>query len=376
MIARGEFWFPHIVSANARSAKMNTYKVGVIGCGRIASLMEQDEHRGKPTTHAGCYDLVQRTQIVAAADSYQERLQAFGRRWNVQRLYSSYEEMMDSEELDIVSICTYPIPHRDITMKVATSGVKAIFCEKAMATCLREAEEMVAVCDQNNVKLTINHTRRWDWRYRKAKEFIDNGEIGQLLGITLYFGGALGNMGTHYFDMMRFFAGDVAWAVGHLSNPESLDPGGSGYFYFRNGVRGIVNGAAGYNASFLYELLGSKGRLTISESRRPAEFRLYVGDNGLREKAFPELPEEAKTQTIGSGRCVIPLAVEEIIQSIEQDEETISTGRDGYASLEMLLSFHESERNGNNRVDFPMQNKGIRVLVRDPGFISSAVPAS
>ncbi len=100
---------------------MNTYKVGVIGCGRIASLMEQDKHRDKPTTHAGCYDMVQRTQIVAAADAHEERLQAFGRRWNVPRLYSDYAKMMYSEELAVVSICTYPSPHRDTTMKVAES---------------------------------------------------------------------------------------------------------------------------------------------------------------------------------------------------------------------------------------------------------------
>ena len=60
----------------------------------------------------------------------------------------------------------------------------------------------------------------------------------------------------------------------------------------------------------------------------------------------------------------------------ERNEETISTGRDGYASLEMLLSFHESERTGNNRVDFPMQNKDISVLVRERDFISNAVPAT
>lgn len=176
--------------------------------------------------------------------------------------------------------------------------------------------------------------------------------------------------------MLRFFAGDVAWSVGHLSNPENLDPGGSGYFYFKNGVRGIVNGATGHNASFLFELLGSKGRITISETPRPAEVRLYVNDGGLKEKPFPELPEEAKIHTFGVGRCVIPLAVDEIVDSIEQNNETISSGRDGYAALEMLLSIHESERTGNSRVDFPMQNKDISVLVRDPGFISSAEPAT
>ena len=191
-------------------------------------------------------------------------------------------------------------------------------------------------------------------------------------GVTLHFSGALANSGTHYLDMMRFFAGDVAWLVGHLSNPGSLDPGGSGYFYFKNGVRGIVNGATGHNALFLFELIGSKGRITISERHRPAEFSLY--DSGLKKKPFPEIPEKAKMYTFGRGRCVIPLAAEEIIDSIEQNEDTVSSGRDGYAALEMLLSFHESERIGNNRVDFPMQNKDIRVLVRESDFISSAVP--
>ncbi len=353
---------------------MKIYKVGVVGCGRIASLMEQDEFRGKPTTHAGCYDLVERTQIVAASDQVKERLQAFGRKWNVKRLYSSYEEMLDSEELDIVSVCTHPIPRRDITVKAASSGVKAIYCEKPMAVSLREAEEMIAACDENNVKLSINHTRRWDWQYRKTKELIDNGEIGQLQGITLHFGGGLANLGTHFFDMLRFFAGDVAWSVGHLSNPDSLDPQGSGYFYFKNGVRGIVNGSHGRSASFMFEFLGSSGRITVTPL--PAKFRLYVNDGGLKEKPFPVPPEEEKINIFGAGRCVIPLAVEEIIHSIEQDEDTISSGRDGYAALEMLLSFHESERTGNSRVNFPVQNKDIRVLCHDSDFVSSAVPLS
>ena len=353
---------------------MKIYKAGVVGCGRIASLMEQDEFRGKPTTHAGCYDLVEKTQIVAASDQVEERLQAFGRKWNVERLYSSYEEMLDNEELDIVSVCTHPIPRRDITVKAASSGVKAIYCEKPMATSLREAEEMIAACDENNVKLSINHTRRWDWQYRKAKELIDSGEIGQLQGITLHYGGGLANMGTHFFDMLRSFAGDVAWSVGHLSNPDSLDPQGSGYFYFKNGVRGIVNGSSSRSASFMFEFLGSRGRITVTPL--PAKFRLYVSDGGLKEKPFPEPPEEEKINIFGIGRCVIPLAVEEIIHSIEQDEDTVSSGRDGYAALEMLLSFHESERTGNSRVNFPVQNKDIRVSAVKSDFVSSAVPLS
>ena len=47
---------------------MKVYTVGVIGCGRIASLLEQETHRGNPNTHGGCYDYYHRTRIVAADD--------------------------------------------------------------------------------------------------------------------------------------------------------------------------------------------------------------------------------------------------------------------------------------------------------------------
>ena len=60
---------------------MTVYTVGVIGCGRIASLLEQETHRGNPNTHAGCYDYCQRTRIVAAADMSDQRRRAFGARW-------------------------------------------------------------------------------------------------------------------------------------------------------------------------------------------------------------------------------------------------------------------------------------------------------
>ena len=78
--------------------------------------------------------------------------------------------------------------------------------------------------------------------------------------------------------------------------------------------------------------------------------------------------------TFGSGRCGIPLSVEEIVNGLDLNQDSISTGHDGRAALEMVLSFHESERLGNGRVDFPVENRDIRVLVRNEDFISSAVP--
>ena len=123
-------------------------------------------------------------------------------------------------------------------------------------------------------------------------------------------------------------------------------------------------------AQYLFELIGSKGRIAVTNTR-PPQFKLYVAN---KEEVFPEVPEDQRVNTFGAGRCVIPLSVAEIAESLDRDQATVSTGHDGRAALEMVLSFHESERLGNTRVDFPMQNLDIQDLVREDEFISSAVP--
>ena len=354
---------------------MKTYRVAIIGCGRIASLLEQETWRGNPNTHAGCFDYCERTQIVAAADHHDERREAFGRRWGVARLYPDWEEMLAQEDLDIVSIATYPAPHRDMTVRAAETGAKAIFCEKAMATTLREADEMIEACRRHSVQLTINHGRRWDWQYRQAQQLLRDGAIGELEGMSLQFAAGLANNGTHYFDMLRYFAGDVEWAVGHLRNPVSLDPQGSGYFAFRSGVRCTVNGATGGHAAHLFELLGTEGRIVVT-NERPPRFRLFraLSRERYEEVAVPTVPPEQEVNTFGHGRCVLPVSVYEIAESVDQGEPSCSTGEDGRAALEMVMALHESEAHGNARVEFPLENRDHRILVQREEFVSAATP--
>ena len=117
-------------------------------------------------------------------------------------------------------------------------------------------------------------------------------------------------------------------------------------------------------------MIGSKGRILVTNTR-PPQFKIYVGN---KEELFPNVPEDQKINTFGSGRCVIPLSVEEIIDSLDSNQDSISTGHDGRSALEMVLSFNESERLGNNRVDFPMEHRDIRVLVQNEDFVSNVVP--
>ena len=72
------------------------YRVGLIGCGRVA------------TRHANAYTAIESTELVAAAESDPERRLKFDETYGIVGLYENYRDMLVNEELDIISICTWP----------------------------------------------------------------------------------------------------------------------------------------------------------------------------------------------------------------------------------------------------------------------------
>lgn len=92
---------------------MRKMRVGIVGCGRIASEFEDlaSEH---PASIAGAFAAIGNTELVAAANRGQQRLESFGKRWGVQALYQDYRDMIARESLDIVAIATHPPLHAEI----------------------------------------------------------------------------------------------------------------------------------------------------------------------------------------------------------------------------------------------------------------------
>ena len=133
-----------------------TYRVGIVGLGRVASTI-QDEVAGYagrmllPYSHTHAYAAVPRTRVCAVADIDPQRTAGYVERWQPEfgdiAAYTSYEEMLQTEDLDIVSVCTHAPLHAPVTLAAAQAGVKAVFCEKAIATSLAAADAMIAACD-------------------------------------------------------------------------------------------------------------------------------------------------------------------------------------------------------------------------------------
>ena len=342
---------------------MKVYKIGLIGCGRIGTLLEEDKLRGKPCTHAGGFNALSNAKLVAGCDIDSFRLKKFGTRWGVDHLYEDYQEMLHQEKLDVVCIATWTNLHAPMVMNAARAGVKAIFCEKPIALDPKDARQMVSFCKRKNILLIINHERRWDNYYLKAHQMIKTGRIGEIrtiIGNALSWdpgkqpsrtcgGGPLFHDGTHLTDLLLYFGGPVEWVSGHEIRPHGkkyIEETACGMIGFKNGALGFIEGG-GARKYFNFELdiQGSEGRVLIGNNGR--EFYLtkkskrFTGFLELEKVPFPE-PKRVISPFEGGAK--------ETLKCLQTGKDGISSGDDGLKALELIFAIYRSAQLQGKRI--------------------------
>ena len=334
---------------------MKAFRVGIIGCGRIGSLLEEDPLRGKPCTHAGGFNAAPGAKIVAGCDINPERLKRFGERWKVDRLYLDYREMFARESLDIVCIATWTSLHARMAIDAVRAGIKGIFCEKPVDTDIKSARKLIRLCETKNVPLIINHERRWDYYYQKAGVLIRSGKIGEVRTITgnalswkpgklpvaTHAGGALFHDGTHLTDLLLFFGGPADWVCGHENRPHGkrfIEETAWAMIRFKSGIMGFIEGG-GARKYFNFELdiQGSEGRILIGNDGR----ELYLTKKSGRFTGFQELervpfPEPRHYQS------PFTAGARDMVRCLRKGGASLSTGRDGLKALELILAVYRS----------------------------------
>src|SRR5204863_7097045 len=148
---------------------------------------------------------------------------------------------------------TYGPSHAEIAIACARSGVRAIYGEKPIATRLPDAEAIVAACEQAGALLVINHTRSFNPNYRRLRDLIATGGLGDLSSIAMRWGaGRLGNVGTHLINATCLLTGREVRAVSgtlDLSGRPSCrgaqfrDPGAWGRLRFDGGLIATLDAA-------------------------------------------------------------------------------------------------------------------------------------
>jgi predicted dehydrogenase len=339
------------------------YKAAIIGCGRIASDFDDDPKMVETfgiASHAGGYTDNDNIDLIAASDISKEKLDKFGKRWDVPRLYSDYTEMLGNEEVDILSICTWNSTHLEILEVASKSNVRAIWCEKPISDSLTNAKRMIEIADAHKIKLAVNHSRRWDKLYINIADIIHSGELGEIQQVSCYYTGGLANTCSHLFDVLRMFLGDAEGVAGWINDsPGKDDPNMDGYIKFKNGATAILQSVV--VKSFLifeFDIYGTEGRLRIEDNGfglsywKVKESEKYSGYNELAAESAPlEIPP----------KTMVKSAVQDIVESIQTSKEPACTGLDGYKALEMICAFQLSSSENNRYVSIPLENKNLMI---------------
>jgi len=344
------------------------FRAGIIGCGRIAGFIDE-EHKClagyaiRPQNHAAGYQALPNVELVAACDTDEEQLKRFGERWGVKSLYTDHRGMLERERLDVVSVTTRTVSKCEITVDAADSGVKGIIVEKAMATSLEEADRMIEACEKNGVKLVVHHPRRMHPSYREAKRLVGEGAIGKLSSIVGICQTALIHNGTHLFDAMLLFGEKAEWVWAYIPEYTGGDDAGVGYVQFKDDVSGLVDATG---KGFEVMLLGSEGRIQLHSYVGQVLFWRYEPMGGTDDPSLERCQRVAPQEfsepdrSLGSGGIII----RELLDCLETGRESVSSGKDGRAALELGIAFHLSHRSGGKRVELPAKERGLRIINR------------
>ncbi|MDY3071298.1 MAG: Gfo/Idh/MocA family oxidoreductase [Eubacteriales bacterium] len=187
-------------------------KVGIIGTGWIAD------------SHMMSYLNQPDVDIVAGADLIPGKAEAFFKKHGLEnvRCYPDHHSMLENEELDAVSVCTYNMAHAVPTIDALEHGVNVLL-EKPMCVTLDEAVAIRKAEKASGKVLSIGFQPRMDANMKLIKRIVESGELGQIYyiqtgggrrrGIPTPFGtsfiaketggiGALGDIGCYSLDMV------------------------------------------------------------------------------------------------------------------------------------------------------------------------------
>jgi predicted dehydrogenase len=362
---------------------MKTYRAGIVGLTGIAQAPAESEPAVlggvQPHSHAASYAAVDQTEVVAICELvpalFDEFAKNWGWRWPNVRRYADYREMIERENLDLISVVTPDHRHADIVVDAAAAGVKGIFCEKPIATTLADADRMIAAVEKARIPMVVNHTRRWYADYLQAKTLLRTGKLGAVARINAVMGGPramLFRNGTHLIDLITFYAeSDPVWVVSQLDPGHEIygpvyagrggrdpayDPGATALIKYANGVIASYHGTKTVTPShFTWEIsvYCEKGSLRI---REPGVVEFTVPIEDPLGSAIGNFATQAlsPTQYIRSDG---PAIIRELIDLIENPGDGTRVGqcppREARKVLATMLAILQSQHHGNVPVVAP-----------------------
>jgi myo-inositol 2-dehydrogenase/D-chiro-inositol 1-dehydrogenase len=320
---------------------MRKIKFGVVGLGRLGRIHAENIAENVPGS-----------ELTAVCSVLPEELEYAKKRWGVPEVYSSYEEMVTSPNIDALAIVSPSGFHSEHIQLALKSGLH-VFCEKPIGLDVAKIRETMKVIEEHSEQIFfLGFMRRYDESYQYAKKAVESGEIGDLSVIRCYgidpssgmeefvrfatasdSGGIFSDMSIHDIDLVRWFTkAEVkkVWALGNnIAYPE-LDVAGeleTGVAMLEMNNKVITLLVAGRNAAHGYhvetELIGTKG--TISLAHHPEKNLVTLFNrHGIVRPTSQNFPERFKQAFINE--------MKEFVSCINEKRQPEVTAEDGLQS--------------------------------------------
>ncbi|WP_068673431.1 inositol 2-dehydrogenase [Oceanobacillus sp. Castelsardo] len=330
---------------------MADIKVGIVGLGRL----------GK--THANNVASNIPGMILTAACSVVESELEYAReQLGVAETYTSYEDMVNSPNLDAIVIVSPSGFHTEQINLAMEKGLH-VFCEKPIGLELDEIEKTVEIIESRpNQVFQLGFMRRYDESYQYAKEMVERGDLGELTVIRCYgidpssglesfvkfagasnSGGLFADMSIHDIDLVRWFSGkevNRVWALGkNAAYPELDEVGeletGAAMMQLEDKTMALL--VAGRNAVHGYhvetELIGTKGMLRIGA--QPDKNLVTVFDeNGVVRPTSQNFPERFRDAFLNE--------MKEFASCIREKRQPGVSARDGLEGTRVAYALQQS----------------------------------
>lgn len=333
---------------------MSKVRIGSIGLGRLGY-----EHACNIATR------IPGAELAALCDTDEARLKTVCKELGVSAMYTDVSTMCKQSDLDAICIVSPSLLHME-HIRIALEHGKHVFCEKPLDTtvarCL-EAEKLVqAYPDQI---FMLGFMRRYDYSYRKAKEKIDNGDIGRIILIRAYTqdpistiestlkfaphsGGQFLDMCIHDIDLCNWFTNRVLpksiWAIGGcFAYPQYRDwndcDNASCLIQYEDETMAFLYAgrAAAHGCNVETEIIGTKGTLRIGSVGTDSLLEV-MSEHGVCRECYPDFMYRWHEAYIAE--------LKDFVHCIRENKKPDCTVHDGVIASEIAYRCKESFESG------------------------------
>ncbi len=323
--------------------------IGVIGVGRIGRM-----HVKNLISH------VPGARVLAVADIFEDAARKVAADNHIPDAYGDPRYIFERKDIDAVFICSSTDTHATFIEQAAQAG-KHIFCEKPLDLNLDRIREVLRTVDEAGVKLQVGFQRRFDPSFRRARDLIAAGKIGEphIVRITSrdpapppieyikVSGGIFLDMTIHDFDMSRFLLGDEAeeiFATGSVLVDPAIGEAGDIdtaviTMRFRKGALVTIDNSrrAVYGYDQRIEVFGSEGMVAVGN--KTPDHVLVADDAGVHTAKPVYFFIERYTEAYIA-------EAQAFVRAILEDTTPPVTGTDGLVPVVMGYAAWESYREG------------------------------